>query len=593
MSQSSQPSKWRSFLDGLEERTGYRALLGHVLNEPVPGGARFAYVFGSALLFTFVIQVVTGIALATAYSPSATDAWGSVFHIQNTMTLGWLVRGVHHFGSSAMIVLCVLHMTQVFVYGAYRKPRELNWIIGVVMLLLVLAFGLTGYLLPWDQKGYWATQVATAIMESTPGGGALQTLLQGGSEYGNATLTRFYAIHVFILPISLTLLIIGHVALFRRHGVTVRPSITDEDLSRRGVKTFWPYQVLYDLIFAAVVLAVIVALVVTVGVSLEAPADPASGYEARPEWYFLFLFQLLKYFEGPMAIIGTVVIPGIAIGFLFALPLLDKRGDGKRAYPSRKVAIPFFGLLAGAAALTVVALVNDANSVSFQEGRRLAAEQARLASKLAAQPEGIDAQGRVVLLEGLRLYREKGCESCHGSDDKGADGETKRRRSAPTLADYGSRRRIEKFIINPDDPDFFGRTVFKGQMDPWEGDDADRDAIVSWLMSLSGRPHSENPEIVKRGYDVFSDGDCVSCHNDPKDTPLSEDYSDREGPDLLGYQGYEWVRGVIRNASHKSYFGGVLSPKTAKKAMPPYDDLTNDELDLLVTWLLAGAPGAD
>ncbi len=529
--------------------------------------------------------------LATVYAPSATDAWGSVYHIQNVMTLGWLVRGVHHFGSSAMIVLCVLHMTQVFMYGAYRKPRELNWIIGVVMLLLVLGFGLTGYLLPWDQKGYWATQVATSIMESTPGGGIIQSILQGGPEYGNQTLTRFFALHVFVLPLSLTLLIVGHVALFRRHGVTVSPKLSDAQIEDKGAQLFWPYQVFYDLVFSAVVLLCVVALVLTVGVSLEAPADPSSGYEARPEWYFLFLFQLLKYFEGPMALIGTVVIPGLAFGFLFLLPFLDRRMDGKRAFPSKKVAIPFFGMLIGAGALTAVAMSNDANSESFQRGREKADAEARLANSLAARAEGIDARGRVVLMEGLRLYRDKGCESCHGEDTTNDEGEA-HKRTAPSLVEYGSPERLARFIKDPNSDEFFGRTVFNDEMPEWEGDGADMHAVVAWLTSLSGRAHDFNPEVVKRGADVFSEGDCESCHNHPKVDPLSDDYEPQPGPDLVGFQGYEWLRGLIRNASHKSYFGGSLTIQSAKKAMPAYPDLTHDELDLLVTWLLAGAPGA-
>lgn len=588
-------AKIQNLLDGLDERTGYRQLLSHSLDEPVPGGARFAYVFGSALLFTFAIQILTGITLATAYSPSATDAWGSVYYIQNHMTLGWLVRGIHHFGSSAMIVLCVLHMTQVFFYGAYRKPRELNWIIGVVMLLMVLGFGLTGYLLPWDQKGYWATQVATSIMESTPGGGIIQSILQGGAEYGNHTLTRFFAIHVFVLPISLTLLIVGHVGLFRKHGVTVSPAVSDEEVAKRGVQTFWPYQVFYDLVFSAVVLAVIIALVVTVGVSLEAPADPSSGYEARPEWYFLFLFQLLKYFEGPMALVGTVVIPGLAFGFLFLLPLLDKRSDGTRARPSKKVVIPFVLMLGGAAALTLVALSNDASKESFQEGQAAAKAEAKLAHDMAALPEGIDARGRVVLLEGLRLYKSKGCDSCHAADVKSESGEFKHKRSGPSLVGYGSLERITEFLKDPNSPNFFGRTVFADEMGEWDRDEADLEATAAWLMSLSGRPHGLNPELVKRGYDVFSDtdGECTSCHNNPKWGPLSKGYETQAGPDLAGYQSYEWVRGLIRNASHPAYFGGSLDLEKAKKAMPEYDDLSADELDLLTTWLIAGAPGSD
>src|SRR2546428_602933 len=149
---------------------------------------------------------------------SAAGAWASVAYVQDQMVLGWLVRGLHSAGASAMVVLIVLHMLQVALYGAYKRPREVNWIVGVMLLGLVLGFALTGYLLPWDQKGYWATQVATGIMGSVPGGEPLRVLLQGGSEYGNLTLTRFYALHVFVLPIGLAVLLGIHLALFRKHG---------------------------------------------------------------------------------------------------------------------------------------------------------------------------------------------------------------------------------------------------------------------------------------------------------------------------------------------------------------------------------------
>src|SRR4051812_1893737 len=150
--------------DWLDHRTGYRAIVHEALEEPIPGGARWRYVFGSALSTVFVIQVATGILLMLSYSPSSSTAWGSVYYISYRMDFGWFVRGVHHFGSQGMIVLLALHLLQVLWAGAYRAPREVNWWFGMVLMFVTLGFSLTGYLLPWDQKGYWATKVATNIM---------------------------------------------------------------------------------------------------------------------------------------------------------------------------------------------------------------------------------------------------------------------------------------------------------------------------------------------------------------------------------------------------------------------------------------------
>ncbi|MEZ6156711.1 MAG: cytochrome b N-terminal domain-containing protein [Candidatus Scalinduaceae bacterium] len=165
----------------LEERTGLKDLVKKFLDEPVEGGAKWSYVFGSALVIVFMMQIVSGVILSTGYSASATDAWGSVHYIQEQTLSGWFVRGMHNVGSSAMMVLAILHITQTVIFGAYKKPRELNWISGVFMLFIILAFGLTGYLLPWDQKGYWATQVATSILGLIPElGDFVKGVVQGG-----------------------------------------------------------------------------------------------------------------------------------------------------------------------------------------------------------------------------------------------------------------------------------------------------------------------------------------------------------------------------------------------------------------------------
>ncbi len=207
--------------DWLDQRTGFRKLRDALLIEHIPGGTKWRYVWGSCLVFVFAVQLITGILLMTAYSPGDSTAWGSVYFIQYEMDFGWLIRGLHHFGSQTMVVLLGLHMLQVVIAGAHLPPREVIWWLGLGLLGVVLGLSLTGYLLPWDQKGFWATQVATNIMGSLPVFGPfLQKIVVGGPEYGNHTLTHFYSLHVGVLPPLMIVLIIAHMAVFRRHGVT-------------------------------------------------------------------------------------------------------------------------------------------------------------------------------------------------------------------------------------------------------------------------------------------------------------------------------------------------------------------------------------
>jgi len=257
----------------LDERIGHRKLLREMLDEPIPGGARWAYVFGSALTIVFSLQLVTGLLLMTVYAPSASTAWASVHFISHRLAGGWIIRGLHHFGSQAMVVLLGAHLLQVALYGAYKRPREMNWFLGLALLAVTLGFSLTGYLLPWDQKGYWATRVATNIAGTTPVLGAwIQQLMQGGPEYGSLTLTRFYSLHVGLLPLALVALVGAHIALFRKHGVTPGAGA---DLKK--VDLFYPRQVWKDLAATLVVALVMFLLALRDhGAPLDSPADPAS-----------------------------------------------------------------------------------------------------------------------------------------------------------------------------------------------------------------------------------------------------------------------------------------------------------------------------
>jgi quinol-cytochrome oxidoreductase complex cytochrome b subunit len=205
----------------LEERLGLRQVARRILARPVPEGVTWFHCFGGLTFFTFIVLVVTGIILAFYYVPSPDHARASVAWIDSSLPFGSLVRNLHRWSAYAMIVLVFLHMVRVFVHGAYRKPRELSWVVGVLMLLLVLALGFTGYLLPWDQKGYWATNVGINIAGSVPlAGPYLADLLRGGQQLGALTLLRFYALHVFVLPLLLGVGLVAHFAMIRKQGIS-------------------------------------------------------------------------------------------------------------------------------------------------------------------------------------------------------------------------------------------------------------------------------------------------------------------------------------------------------------------------------------
>ena len=310
-----------TILDWLNARTGYRAGLKHLLEEPLPSGVGWWFVTGSVLLFLLGVQLLTGVVLAMYYVPSPEHAYDSVRFITDRLRFGGLVRGLHFFGASFIVVAAVIHMLRVVLFASYKKPREATWLTGVVLLLLILAFALSGYLLPWDQKAYWATTVTINIARSAPFvGEQIASLLRGGIDLGALTLGRWYAAHVLLLPAALVGFVVAHLYLMRRHGISgpLRPSDGEP-------RPFYPYHALKDTMAIAVVFAALLTLAATIPAPLDAIADPSdAAYVPRPEWYFLSLFELLKYFPGPLEPIATMVIPGVVVALLLLLPFLDR-----------------------------------------------------------------------------------------------------------------------------------------------------------------------------------------------------------------------------------------------------------------------------
>ena len=577
----------KGLMDWIDDRSGIRGLVKEALYEKVPGGARWRYVWGSCLTFVFFTQVVTGTLLWMFYAPSAQTAWESVYFLQYHVAGGWFLRGVHHYMAQAMIVLLVLHLMQVVIDGAYKAPRELNFWFGVLMMGVTLALSLTGYLLPWDQKGYWATAVATNLMAEVPLiGPALQKIVVGGSEYGHHTLTRFFALHAGVLPASLVALVVAHIYLFRKHGIHVKEPRPKRD------SYFWPDQVLKDAIACLAVLLAVVALTIYFrGAPLGPPADPSNEFPARPEWYFLFLFQLLKYVP---AFWGAVIIPAFLGLWMFLTPFIGKSKGG------HQFNVGFWWvLIAGSAALTGMAISEDQANLKHGAAIEEANWQAERVIKIA-DSEGIPPAGAVTLLrkdpqnQGRRLFAAH-CASCHrynGHDGRGFPVDEPQ--SAADLAGFASVEWITELLDYDHyvSEKYFGGTKFKdGTMARkvlakyTEEEKKLLPEIAKLLADGAELPYEEKldedtrEELLSLYYNddlKFEDGRaCIECHD--------IDYEDEgSAPDLTGYGSREWLIAFIENPEDKRFYG------KKNDRMPCYGrdgKLKDEEIAILVDWI--------
>ncbi len=313
----------------LEERLRARSLFDALLHVRIPASAA-TYFLGGTTLFLFGVQVVTGTLLALYYKPTPDTAYDSVKTITSVVDFGWLIRSIHHWGANLMIVSLVLHLLRIFAQAAYKYPRELIWMVGVGLLGVTIGFGFTGYLLPWDQRAFWATTVGTEIAGSVPlVGDALLNLLRGGQDVTDATLARFFGMHVLVLPLLLGGLVLVHLTIVHQLGLASprhpeprpsRPGASVEPV-REPLKPFFPNYILDEVIAWAAVLALIVVLASVWPAGLEDKADPlVTPAHIKPEWYFLAVYQVLKVVPRTIGVVGPI----LALGILFFLPILDR-----------------------------------------------------------------------------------------------------------------------------------------------------------------------------------------------------------------------------------------------------------------------------
>ncbi|MFB3926243.1 MAG: cytochrome b N-terminal domain-containing protein [Syntrophales bacterium] len=465
----------------IDARWPLSAMLRVGLEEKIPGGAKYAYVFGSAALIVFLLQIITGIWQVFYYVPTLKEAYNSLSYLRIEVPFGWLVHGLHYWGAQAMIILVLLHMSQVYLWGAYKRPHELQWLIGVGLLVSTMAMVLTGGVLSWDKQSYWVVEVASNIAGTVPLiGDYIKPLMLGGPAVGQLTIARFFTLHTTILSGFILVLTVAHLIALRAAGSA--GTFNPQEATRTG--PFWPDQVFRDGLFSSLVFFTLIVLSAWPGAPVQGMADPLdSSYAPKPEWNFLFLYQVLKYFPGHLEPLATVGIPFLGTLLLVLIPFIDRNPERR---PSRRpLAITGYIVIMGAfIAFTILGHYST-------PGRTAAGSEAAVKSSPAAST--VSFSNAAELKKGRQLFHSHGCIACHKVEDTGGT-------IGPDLSDEGNRGRSPQWIAeqirNPKSHDP------KSTMPAFSFlSRSDLQALVDFLLSLkSGTPPAAPaPAAPQRG----------------------------------------------------------------------------------------------
>jgi ubiquinol-cytochrome c reductase cytochrome b subunit len=594
MASSHEKGKGARVADWLDERTGWRASARAWMDHPLVGGAPWAAAMAASVATCVGVLALTGLTLMTAYGASPQAAWASVHYVQFVQGGGWVVRGLHYWAAQTLFVLAAAHVVHGAFIASYRKPREVAWWLTLGVLGIAVAEGITGGLLPWDERGWWARVVEGNIVGLAPGLGSwLQQMMQGGTELGALGLSRAFTMHVMVLPALLGAMLLARRAMMRRHGWA----------EAGGATVTHATQLTRDVIVAVGVLVVLFALVEAAhGGPLEAPADPMGDYPARPEWFLLTLYELRKLFHGAGEFMGTNLGPMIGGLYLALLPWLDKPGRSRA-----KVLAPVVLIFAGAIVLGVIPWRKDAHDEVFLRQRAKADLRAAAAGKLAmggVPPEGALAMVRAdPELRGRDLF-DQHCASCHVLGDLG----DAKKATASKLDGWGTPLWIAAMIHDPDAPELFGRGPFRGDMpsvdtrpkdkpanEPWKpmvANDAERAAVVAFLASQGdepGDPPRALDDATRALGEKIVSNRCANCHLYKGDGDVN---GSDVAPELSRYGSLAWTRSQVQNPATVATYREKALDEDLKKHMPRFDkDLTAADIDVVARWTRAHARG--
>jgi len=465
-----------------DNRLGLAAPIREMAEHPVPRStASWWYVFGSAALAVFVLQIVTGILLGLLYVPSAAEAWNSLQTLNQEVTLGWFIRALHGWGSNFMVAIVLIHMVQVFLFGAYKFPREFTWVVGVFLLLMTLGMAFTGQVLRFDQDAYWGLGIGASIASRSPiVGHVLVRLMLGGPIIGGATLSRFFALHVFVIP-GLLLAFVGlHLLMVLKLGINEWPMpgrlvkrTTYEsqyaELTRTDGAPFVPYAIWKDLFFAAMVLAAVAICAAYFGpYGPTGEPDPTIIQTVpKPDFFFLWLYALLALLPPSMETAALLIGPIIVIGALLLLPFLF--GEGEKSWRRRPIAV-----------LTILLIAVGLRTFTQLAGYTPWSPEMNAWSREPI-PEKLLKGSTALEREGALVFQDKQCRNCHGLGEKGGQ-------RGPALDTVAERLTQDQLI----------RQVLQGRGNmPAYGNSlnpAETTALVGFLQTLHGpgRPHAQD-----------------------------------------------------------------------------------------------------
>ncbi len=525
----------------LEDRLGIPTGTPKFLSEPLPEKVGWPHVLGSMLLALFALELLTGILLSFVYSPSPDSAHASVRYLNEEMKGGAWLRGIHHWGAYLMVAILGLHLLRTFLYAAYRKPREITWIVGVLLLLCVLAFAQTGFLLPWDQMAYWGTEVTIQIISTAPlVGSQVGQLLRGGTNIGGFALSRFYSLHTAILPLVTVLLILGHLFLIRRYGITAPWTNTDDSAPRKT--PFYPYQTVRDSAAMLMIVTIVFLLAAVLPPELGNPADPSdNSVVPRPDWYFLFLFQLLHHFQGKWEVIGTFVLPNLGILLLLSLPFLDRN-------PSRKLSQRPVAIALAIVSICSWAYLTYAASAQKPETRGMISPRGLVASRTERVKRPSEVGGVYVL--------GKRCLQCHAMTAAG-------NRPLETLAQT-------QFPA--------GKPWLQSHLREFGKDTDLSEQEVNEILSVLRLVTNEQSHLlytipwpVRFGAHTFHVNDCINCHT-------VDGQGGKKGPDLT-------IRPLHSKEWHIQHIRDPQSVVSDSKMME-FPDFSDAEYSALADYIL-------
>ncbi|MBF0504383.1 MAG: cytochrome b N-terminal domain-containing protein [Candidatus Omnitrophica bacterium] len=517
----------------INERTSLITFFSEFLHEEIPGGTRFSYTLGSACMFLLTMQIVTGVWQLFYYVPTIDYAYTSLNYLRLQVPFGWLVHGIHYWGGTLFTIVVGLHVLRVFIWGSYKKPREMVWLIGIVLIVLTAMFMFTGPVLPWDKNGYWAGQVGIGIAGSVPIVGPMtQMILQGADKMGQMALLRIYVLHVAIIPAMVGLFVTLHLIAFRQFGES---GPWDED-KRKKIGYFWPEQIFKDVLVSFLIFLLLVFLSAFFPPPFSGLADPTDTLiTPKPAWSFLFLYQILKFLPGPLEPLGTAGVPLMIILLFASLPFADSNPQ-KNPFKRGFIILGGFTFVGMILYLTWLGYIYR----SPAEAAQMEAPNRTIVDLTNKKLPDLDIPKTMALvnvdkkLTGQQLFKTLGCTECHSTT-----GIAGNKQGPDLVMARGNNRSHQWLSIQVIAPQLHNpRTI----MPPYSDlSDQNVELLLGYLENLkpasvplpppkptTAQESVDNKDVlIKYGEQLFNTQGCVQCHT------IQGRPSNKSGPDLI------------------------------------------------------------